>query len=151
MAATRVSTGNDAAGPPTMPARGAPTAAACHHCGVDAVRIDRWLWAVRLTKSRTVATAACRAGHVRLNGAAAKAASPATVGDRIEVRGGDRDRVVEVTRVIASRVGAPVAATCYIDHTPAPDEDKVAARERGAGRPTKRERRELDRWRAGRD
>lgn len=117
------------------------------------MRIDRWLWAVRLSKSRTVATAACRAGHVRLNGATAKAASPATVGDRIELRGGDRDRVVEVTRVIAARVGAPIAATCYIDRTPAPppDEDKVAARDRGAGRPTKRERRELDRWKAGSD
>jgi ribosome-associated heat shock protein Hsp15 len=120
--------------------------------GVDSTRVDRWLWAIRLFKTRTEATAACRGGHVRVNGASAKAASPVTVGDRVEARAHDVDRVVEVARVIDKRVGAPVAAACYLDHTPPPPEtdglgEVIARRDRGAGRPTKRDRRQLDRLR----
>jgi ribosome-associated heat shock protein Hsp15 len=115
----------------------------------DSTRVDRWLWAIRLCKSRSEATVACRGGHVRVNGRTAKPASTVTVGDRVEARLHDRDRVVEVTRVIDTRVGAPIAVECYIDHTPPrpKGEDPVADRERGTGRPTKRERRQLDRWR----
>jgi ribosome-associated heat shock protein Hsp15 len=116
---------------------------------VDRVRVDRWVWAVRLSPSRTAATAACRAGHVRVNGATAKPSTTVAVGDRVEVRAGGRDRVVEVVRVIETRVGAAVAVGCYLDHTPAreAEPEPVARRERGAGRPTKRDRRRLDRWR----
>jgi ribosome-associated heat shock protein Hsp15 len=116
-------------------------------------RVDRWLWAVRVCKTRTDATDACRGGHVRVNGAPAKAATAVRVGDRVEVRGGGapRPRDLEVVRVIDKRVGAPVAATCVIEHgPPAPEAGPapVFTRERGAGRPTKRERRELDRFRS---
>ena len=116
---------------------------------VDSTRVDRWTWAVRLYATRSAATAACHAGHVRVNGAAVKASSALRAGDRVEARVGQRQRIVEVVRVIDKRVGAPVAAECIIDHTPPPPPKAPVAfaRERGAGRPTKRDRRELDRLR----
>lgn len=116
------------------------------------MRVDRWLWAIRLFKSRAESTNACRSGHVRVNGNVAKAATTIAVGDRVEGRIHGRDRIVEVTRTINNRVGAPIAVECYVDHSPPPpprDSTFTAARERGAGRPTKRERRQLDRWRGG--
>jgi ribosome-associated heat shock protein Hsp15 len=117
---------------------------------VDSTRIDRWLWSVRLCKTRADATAACRGGHVRVNRRPAKAATLVRVGDRVEARVGGRDRVVDVTRIIDKRVGAPIAAECYVDHSPAPprrDHMPVPRRDPGSGRPTKRERRQLERWR----
>jgi ribosome-associated heat shock protein Hsp15 len=114
-------------------------------------RVDRWVWAIRLFKTRSDATDACRGGHVRVNGATAKPAAPVRPGDRVEVRVHGTDRIVEVVEVIDKRVGAAIAAGCFVDHTPPPpevDRTRVAPRERGAGRPTKRERREIDRWRA---
>jgi ribosome-associated heat shock protein Hsp15 len=112
-------------------------------------RVDKWVWAVRLYKTRSDATDACRGGHVRVNGTTAKPATPVGVGDRVHVRLHGTDRDLEVAAVIDKRVGAPVAATCYVDHTPVLDLPKlrVAERERGSGRPTKRERRKLDRLR----
>jgi len=113
-------------------------------------RVDSWLWAVRLFKSRSLATAACRAGHVRVNGERAKPATTVGVGDEVVVRGGDRLRVVEVRKVLVKRVGAPVAATAMLDRSPEPlprDVFAVPRRERGSGRPTKRERREIERLR----
>jgi ribosome-associated heat shock protein Hsp15 len=115
-------------------------------------RVDAWLWAVRATKTRSAATDACRGGHVRVNGSPAKAASPVRVGDRVEARIAGRDRVLEVVRLIDKRVGAPVAVECYVDHSPPPpsreDAPVTFARDRGTGRPTKRDRRRLDRFRS---
>lgn len=119
--------------------------------GVEVTRVDRWLWAVRVFKTRAVATNACRGGHVRVNGAGAKAATAVRVGDRVEVTVHGGLRVLEVAQVIDKRVGAAIAATCLVDHTPAPtpadEADAVFSRGRGAGRPTKRDRRQLDRFR----
>jgi ribosome-associated heat shock protein Hsp15 len=115
-------------------------------------RIDRWLWAVRLCKSRSQATEACRTGHVRVNGARVKPAATLSQGDRVTARLNGQDRVVEVVRLIDTRVGPPIAVECYVDHTPAvaaEKSDPVARRERGTGRPTKRDRRQIDRWRTG--
>jgi ribosome-associated heat shock protein Hsp15 len=112
--------------------------------------VDRWLWAVRLTKTRSDAAAACRGGHVRVNDHPAKPATTVVPGDVVRARVGDRTKVVEVVRVIQKRVGAADAATCFLDRTPKPPPEAaipVAYRARGAGRPTKRERRELDRFR----
>ncbi len=113
--------------------------------------MDRWVWAVRLFKTRSAASDACTGGHVRVNGVPAKPATKVKVGDRVEARVDHRDRVLEVVRVIDKRVGAPVAAECAIDHSPPTPERGHAApaftRDRGAGRPTKRDRRELDRYR----
>ena len=115
---------------------------------MDSTRVDAWLWAVRVYKSRSAATAACRAGHVRVNKIKAKAATPIKVGDQVEALI-ERRRVLEVVTVIDKRVGAAVAAGCLIDRTPplAAQDASVLRRERGAGRPTKRERREIDRLR----
>ncbi|MDT8913429.1 RNA-binding S4 domain-containing protein [Amycolatopsis sp. PS_44_ISF1] len=118
---------------------------------MESTRVDRWLWAVRLTKTRADAAAACRGGHVRVNDRPAKPATSVVAGDEVRLRHGPVTRIVEVARVIEKRVGAPDAATCLIDRTPAPPPEAsipVARRERGAGRPTKRERRELDEFRA---
>jgi len=122
-------------------------------CVAEAVRarVDAWCWAVRLFPTRSAAGAACRAGHVRVNGERAKPATIVVPGDEVHVRGGERERVVIVQRTIVKRVGAAVAVACYLDRSPAvPPREQVAlagVRERGAGRPTKRDRRELDRLR----
>jgi ribosome-associated heat shock protein Hsp15 len=119
---------------------------------MESTRVDRWLWAVRLTKTRPDAAAACRGGHVRVNDKPAKPATTVVPGDEVRARVGDTTRILEVTRVIQKRVGAADAATCFIDKTPKPTPEQaipVARRDRGAGRPTKRERRVLDRFRTG--
>ncbi|BBZ60567.1 RNA-binding S4 domain-containing protein [Mycolicibacterium monacense] len=119
---------------------------------MDSTRIDRWLWAVRLTKTRPDAAAACRGGHVRVNDRPAKPSTTVAPGDQVRALVGDRMRIVEVVRVIQKRVGAADAVTCYLDRTPpAPKTTEIplAVRDRGAGRPTKRDRRRLDRWLAG--
>lgn len=120
----------------------------------SAVRIDRWVWAVRQYKTRSAATAACRAGHVLLNGVTAKASAPVRVGDRVRVRIGGFDRTLQVRELLDKRVAAPVAREAYVDHTP-PRLPRLSVpapivRDPGAGRPTKKERRELDRL-SGRD
>jgi ribosome-associated heat shock protein Hsp15 len=111
-------------------------------------RVDSWIWSVRLAKSRSAASTACKGGHVRVNGARVKPAHVVRPGDEVRVRQGDQDRIVIVTKVITKRVGAPVAAECYIDNSPPPPPREAAApagvRDRGAGRPTKRERRSID-------
>ncbi|WP_078292495.1 RNA-binding S4 domain-containing protein [Mycobacterium sp. D16R24] len=121
---------------------------------METSRIDRWLWAVRLTKTRPDAAAACRGGHVRINDRPVKPSTAVAPGDEVRVLVGDTTRIVKVVRVIQKRVGAPDAVTCYLDRTPARPEVpqvQVAARDRGTGRPTKRDRRMLDKWRTGRE
>lgn len=115
---------------------------------MDATRIDRWLWSVRLCRTRSDAAEACRGGRVRVNGRPAKPATQVRVGDRIEAHLNRRDRVAEVVKVIDRRVGAPLADECYVDRSPPPPamDLPVARRDRGTGRPTKRERRQLEQW-----
>ncbi len=117
----------------------------------SSARVDSWLWAVRIYKTRSAATSACRAGHVRVNGEKAKAAQPVRAGDELRVRIAGFDRTLVVRKTITKRVGAVLAAEAVDDRTPPRDPTPVVAqRDRGAGRPTKRERREIDRFR-GRD
>ena len=117
----------------------------------QSVRLDSWVWAVRLFKTRSDAAAACRSGHVRVNGIPGKAGQRIGPDDEIRVRVGGLEKIVVVTRAVAKRVGAGVVAECMIDRSPPPPPKEVLAsqprRERGAGRPTKRERRDLDRLR----
>lgn len=111
------------------------------------VRLDVWLFSVRLAKTRSGATADCRGGHVRLNGAPAKAAQAVRTGDEVRVRRPGVEHVYRVRRILARRVGAPIARGAYEDLTPPPPPQMMArppVRERGAGRPTKKERREMD-------
>ncbi|MFV0307020.1 MAG: RNA-binding S4 domain-containing protein [Desertimonas sp.] len=115
------------------------------------MRVDVWLWAVRIFKTRSLATAACRGGHVRINGQAVKAASPLRVGDRVVARTAERERDVEVAGLIAKRVSAPKAAECIVDHSPPVEREPwvrpMFERPRGTGRPTKKDRRRLDAFR----
>ncbi|AKZ55122.1 hypothetical protein SAM23877_2073 [Streptomyces ambofaciens ATCC 23877] len=117
----------------------------------ETVRVDSWIWAVRLIKTRSLGATACRGGHVRVNGERVKPAYSLRVGDEVRLRHEGRERVVVVKRLIRKRVGAPVAAQCYLDNSPPPPPREAVApagiRDRGAGRPTKRDRRELERLR----
>lgn len=104
---------------------------------------------MRITKTRSDAAAACRGGHVRINGKSAKPSSAVKVGDQVEALVNQRQRVVEISRVIIKRVGASIAVDCYVDHSPPPPERQgpeplFAVRDRGTGRPTKRDRRKID-------
>jgi len=111
-------------------------------------RVDSWAWAVRMYKTRSQATTACRAGHVRVNGERAKSAQTVKPGDEVRIRANGFDRVLIVSKIIVKRVGPSVAAECFVDQTPPPPPREEVAlvpmRDRGAGRPTKRERREIE-------
>ena len=104
--------------------------------------MDQWLWAVRLFKTRSESTEACRAGHVRVNGAPVKPAAKVHVGDRVTARAHQRERIFEVVALINKRVSAPLAAECLVDHSPPPPPKHewmpVFRRDPGTGRPTKR-------------
>jgi ribosome-associated heat shock protein Hsp15 len=117
----------------------------------ESVRIDSWIWSVRLVKTRSMGAAACKGGHVRVNGERVKPAHSVRVGDEVRVRHEGRERIVVVRRLIRKRVGAPVAAQCYVDNSPPPPPREAVApagiRDRGTGRPTKRDRREMERLR----
>ena len=119
----------------------------------DETRIDRWLCAVRLVKTRPLAARLCEGGHVLVNGSPAKPSTRVRAGDRVEALIAERERVVEVVRPVESRVGATVAATCYADHSPpvVPQAGPEVMPVRGEGRPGKRLRRELERLRRAGD
>ncbi|RKN43865.1 RNA-binding S4 domain-containing protein [Streptomyces hoynatensis] len=114
-------------------------------------RVDSWIWAVRLMKTRSLAADACKAGHVRVNGERVKPAQLLKEGDEVRLRYAGRERIVVVKRLLRKRVGAPVAVEAYLDNSPPPPPRAEAAalgiRDRGAGRPTKRDRREMERLR----
>ena len=103
---------------------------------------------MRLASTRSAASGACRAGHVRVNGVRVKPAHAVRAGDEVRLRHEGRERVVIVQRIITKRTGAPVAVECYIDNSPPPppreEAAAVPARDRGTGRPTKRERRSIE-------
>ncbi|WP_032403977.1 RNA-binding S4 domain-containing protein [Rhodococcoides fascians] len=118
---------------------------------VQSARLDSWIWAVRLFKTRSAAAAACRGGHVRVNGTPAKPGLRIGPNDEVRLRVDGVEKIVVVVRAITKRVGAAVIPECLIDHSPPPPPKEVLAsvprRDRGAGRPTKRDRREIDRLR----
>ena len=128
-------------------------AAATESGGPMSARVDVWLWAVRQCKTRSAATAACKAGHVRVNGEPIKPAQHVMVGDEVRYRVNGFDRFLMVKQILLKRVGAPVARAAYADFTPprpSPlDAPAAIIRDRGAGRPTKKERRALDALRQG--
>ena len=119
---------------------------------VVAMRLDKWLWAVRIHRSRALATDACRAGSVLVNDLVAKPAREVRPGEIVSVRIGLITRTLRVVGAPRSRVGAKLVADYCTDLTP-PEEmaklrehtvQQVLAREKGSGRPTKRDRRLLD-------
>jgi ribosome-associated heat shock protein Hsp15 len=118
---------------------------------ISRVRVDAWTWAVRVYPTRSAAADACRGGHVRVNDARVKPAHAIKVGDTVRAMTPGGERVLVVTALLSKRVSATVAAQHYQDHSPPPPprEERPApiVRERGAGRPTKRDRRRIERLR----
>jgi len=114
------------------------------------VRLDRWLTAVRVYKSRTLAQEACAAGRVFINAQPARSSHLVRIGDEVSAHTPRRLSVLEVVGLAEKRLGADKARLLYVDRSPPPPpkERVVAQRERGAGRPTKAERRAIDRLRA---
>lgn len=131
-----------------------------HHLKMSKkVRVDKWLWSVRLFKSRTLATKVCKAGKVFLGDDRLKP-SHLLVGDEIlQVKKNGFNLQIKVVSLIEKRVGAPIAVTCYENLTSEEEMNKFndwyigkaksEFREKGMGRPTKRERREIDRYKLG--
>lgn len=114
---------------------------------IEPVRIDAWLWSVRQFKTRSSATQACRAGHITIDGDPVKASVKITPGTVIRIRRPGHEIVLEVVHTHSKRVGPPVARTAYRDHSPPRERPRdlgLPVRPRGAGRPTKKERRQLD-------
>lgn len=121
---------------------------------MKSTRIDKWLWAVRIFKSRSLSTSMCKAGRVRVNDKAAKASSSVEIGTKVHVKKNGFNLELVVKQVIDKRVSATLAEPCYENTTPEAEMNKYKDwfigkaqpefREKGAGRPTKRERREID-------
>jgi ribosome-associated heat shock protein Hsp15 len=121
---------------------------------IEKMRVDKWLWCVRIFKSRSIASDACKSNHVSMNGAALKPSHLIKPGDHLRVKKEGFFMEYEVLTLLKSRVGAPIAITCYINHTPEAElkkfdawytgQPRIEFREKGAGRPTKKERRVLD-------
>lgn len=121
----------------------------------ESVRLDLWAWSVRLYKTRTLAAAACKKSQLLVNGQRCRAARQVRIGDEIRVRQGLLERVLEVRGLLTRRVAAKEVADYLADLTPEDEIARVAELERaarestpqrevGTGRPTKRERRELE-------
>lgn len=124
---------------------------------MDRQRIDRWLWHARIVKTRTQAAELAAGGQVRVNRDKVRKSSHAVkIGDVITMFWGGRVRVVEVAGFAERRVSAPDVPALYVDHSPPKPaksdkiEAAVPARPSGSGRPTKKERREIDRFKARR-
>ncbi|HEV7515883.1 MAG TPA: RNA-binding S4 domain-containing protein [Thermoanaerobaculia bacterium] len=122
---------------------------------MDGVRLDKWLQVARMFKTRTQATHACELGRVRINGMSAKPHKLLAVGDKVELSQGDWERVLIVKELRDRPVAKAEAALLYEDQSPPkPVLDPLARllrrppvlREAGSGRPTKKDRREIERW-----
>lgn len=118
------------------------------------IRVDKWLWTVRLFKSRTKANTACKTRKVQINGVNAKASSTIKKEDIVTFKKGNYKITVKVADILKSRRNYEIAKECYIDLTPASEYEKFKTwfyeaetsefRDQGAGRPTKKDRRTLD-------
>ena len=120
---------------------------------IQKIRIDKWLWAVRFFKTRTMATDTCTSGKVKIDGNAVKPSYIIKVGQSIQLNHQGIKKTILVKQLIEKRVSAPLAAECYEDNTP--EEEKAISkmpasfyeiREKGIGRPTKKDRREIDKF-----
>ncbi len=123
---------------------------------MESVRVDKWLWAVRIFKSRTLATKMVKTGRVKINEGKIKPSSTVQKGDHVQVTKNGYNFEFLVKDVLGKRVGAPLAVNYYVDLTPEEELQKykddyigkapVERREKGTGRPTKRERRTIDEY-----
>ena len=118
------------------------------------MRIDKWLWAVRVFKTRSLATEACRANHVKIGGQPVRPAKSVRIGDIIEAKVGELHKTVKVLGLLPTRVSAQAAKEFAEDLTPPEEYQKkraanfqpFALRPKGSGRPTKKDRRDMDRF-----
>ncbi len=120
----------------------------------EKIRLDKWLWSVRIFKTRSKSAEECRSGHVKLESKTLKPSYLVGTGDTLFVKRNGYNMVYRVTKLISKRVGAPIAITCYEDLTPADELNKFQDwfigkargefRQKGEGRPTKKERRDID-------
>ena len=126
------------------------------------VRVDKWLWSVRIFKSRTLATDACKGGKVKVGAASVKPSFTIAEGDIVTVKKDGFNFQFRAITLLEKRVGAAIAVTCYADVTPPEEREKYLAwfqnasptnekREKGTGRPTKKDRREMDTFKDGYD
>lgn len=118
----------------------------------DKIRIDKYLWAIRIFKTRNLATEACKAGKVKLEQNSLKASYVVKIGDVFHIQKDHLKKIVKVTALLEKRVDASTAANYYEDLSPVDDTPRhfsvfsvpVLKRDRGTGRPTKKDRREID-------
>ena len=119
----------------------------------EKLRLDKYLWAIRIFKTRSLASAACDSGKVKLNGASVKAAKNVSIGDEYEIKTEARKWIIKVTDLLQNRMAYAEAINYYLDITPKEELDRVQTqsssfhtgkRQSKIGRPTKKQRRELD-------
>jgi ribosome-associated heat shock protein Hsp15 len=118
----------------------------------EKLRIDKYLWAIRIYKTRTLATEACKAGRVKLDGQNIKPSHEVKIGETYQVSKGIERKVLKVTGLLENRMDAKTVAGFYADETPIEQthgyksmfQAPILKRDRGTGRPTKRDRREID-------
>ena len=118
------------------------------------IRIDKWMWAVRLFKTRTMAADACKGGKVKIDGVSVKCSKEVKCGDIISFQSGVLNMQVKVLGIAGNRMSAKLITSFYADLTPVEEYErqkliqaaKVFQRPTGLGRPTKKERRDVDKW-----
>ena len=125
------------------------------------VRVDKWLWSVRIFKTRTKATDACKSGKIKIGETNVKPSLLVTGGETLFVKKEGFNLIIKVVEIIDRRVSATLAQPCYENLTPEEEMNKYKSwyvgkgaaerRERGAGRPTKKERREIDGFKEDKD
>ena len=118
------------------------------------MRIDKWLWAVRIFKSRTISTDACKSNSVTINDSIVKPSTEVKIGDKVKVRKGPLELEIQVIMLLTKRVSAKEAKKCYLDRTSMEEYEKAKlinkqfrmepGHSNGKGRPTKKQRRALD-------
>lgn len=119
---------------------------------MEAVRLDKWLWAIRAFKTRSLATEACKGGRIKIEGVPAKASREIKIGDIIEFKSGPLSKKIKVTQILKNRVNATLAVKNYEDLTTPEEYErldfinqmKTEKRDRGIGRPSKKDRRDID-------
>ena len=120
---------------------------------LEKIRIDKWLWAIRLYKTRSLASEACAAGKVKIEGESVKASYLIKAGQIVHLNKQGEKWIIKSIKLIEKRVGAPLAIACYEDLTPPEEKNKLLfpatfyeVRDKGTGRPTKKNRREIDKF-----
>jgi len=119
---------------------------------LEKLRVDKYLWAIRIFKTRSLASEACNAGKVKLNGQNIKPSYSVKIGETYQIQKGIERKVIKVVNLLKQRADAKTAALFYQDITPLEDINAfksafhapILKRDRGAGRPTKKDRREID-------